>query len=51
MEDFRRMIIKVLDVEGVFVIILVSNDYIDGSWLIIDIYEGELFFNFIDNIL
>ena len=51
MEDFRRMIIKVSDVEGASATIPVSNDHTDGSWLITDIYEGELFLNLIDNIL
>lgn len=51
MEDFRRMIIKVSDVEGASATIPVSNDHTDGSWLVTDIYEGELFLNLIDNIL
>ena len=45
------MIIKVSDVEGASATIPVSNDHTDGSWLITDIYEGELFLNLIDNIL
>ena len=45
------MIIKVSDVEGASATIPVSNDHTDGSWLVTDIYEGELFLNLIDNIL
>ncbi len=51
MEEFKRMIIKVSDVEGASATIPSTNDHTDGSWLTTDIYEGELFLNLIDNIL
>lgn len=51
MEEFRRMILKVSDVSGSSATIPVTNDHTDGSWLITDIYEGELFLNIIDNVL
>jgi len=51
MDEFRRMIIKVSNVEGESATIPATNDHSDGSWLTTDIYEGELFLNLVDNIL
>lgn len=51
MEEFKRMILKVSDVESEVATIPSTNDHTDGSWLTTDIYEGELFLNLVDNIL
>ena len=51
MEEFKRMIIKVSDVESEVATIPSTNDHTDGSWLTTDIYEGELFLNVVNNIL
>jgi hypothetical protein len=51
MEEFKRMILKVSDVENDVATIPSTNDHTDGSWLTTDIYEGELFLNLVDNIL
>lgn len=51
MEEFKRMILKVSDVEGAVATIPSTSDHTDGSWLVTDIYVGELFLNTTDNIL
>lgn len=51
MEEFKRMILKVSDVESEVATIPSTNDHTDGSWLTTDIYEGELFLNVVNNIL
>lgn len=51
MEEFKRMILKVSDVENDVATIPSTNDHTDGSWLTTDIYEGELFLNVVNNIL
>lgn len=51
MEEFKRMILKVSDVEGAVATIPSTSDHTDGSWLVTDIYKGELFLNITDNIL
>lgn len=51
MEEFKRMILKVSDVEGAVATIPATSDHTDGSWLTTDIYVGELFLNTTDNIL
>jgi len=51
MEEFKRMILKVSDVENDVATIPNTNDHTDGSWLTTDIYEGELFLNVVNNIL
>lgn len=51
MEEFKRMIVKVSNVQGQVATIPSTNDHTDGSWLVTDIYEGELFLNVVDNIL
>ena len=51
MDEFRRMIIKVSNVEGESATIPATNDHSDGSWLTTDIYQGELFLNLVNNIL
>lgn len=51
MEEFKRMILKVSDVENDVATIPSTSDHTDGSWLNTDIYEGELFLNLVDNIL
>jgi hypothetical protein len=51
MEEFKRMILKVSDVENDVATIPSTNDHTDGSWLNTDIYEGELFLNVVNNIL
>ena len=49
--EFKRMIIKLSDIEGEVATIPVSDDHTDGSWITTDIYVGELFLNIEDNIL
>ena len=51
MDEFKRMILKVSDVEGASATVPTSPDHTDGSWLDTDIYEGELFLNTVDNVL
>jgi len=51
MEEFRRIILKVSDIEGATATIPATNDHTDGSWLDTDIFEGELFLNIVDNVL
>ncbi len=51
MEEFKRMILKVSDVDNDVATIPSTNDHTDGSWLTTDIYEGELFLNVVNNIL
>ena len=51
MEEFKRMILKVSDVQGAVATIPSTSDHTDGSWLVTDIYKGELFLNITDNIL
>ena len=51
MEEFKRMILKVSDVQGAVATIPSTSDHTDGSWLVTDIYVGELFLNTTDNIL
>lgn len=51
MEEFKRMILKISDVESEVATIPSTNDHTDGSWLTTDIYEGELFLNVVNNIL
>lgn len=51
MEEFKRMILKVSDIEGASATVPTSPDHTDGSWIATDIYEGELFLNTVDNII
>ena len=51
MEEFKRMILKVSNVENDVATIPSTSDHTDGSWLNTDIYEGELFLNVVNNIL
>ena len=51
MDEFKRMVLKLSDVETEVATIPLSNDHTDGTWLPTDIYEGELFLNIIDNVL
>jgi len=51
MEEFKRMILKVSDIEGASATVPTSPDHTDGSWIATDIYEGELFLNTVENIL
>ena len=51
MEEFKRMVLKISDIEGEVATIPLSGDHTDGTWLASDIYEGELFLNIIDNVL
>lgn len=44
-----RILIKSSTVAGVIPTVPASNDHTDGTWLITDIYKGELFVNQDDN--
>ena len=51
MIEFKRMIIKLSDIEGEVATIPTTNDHSDGSWTATDIYIGELFLNTADELL
>lgn len=51
MEEFKRMVLKISDVENAVATIPASNDHTDGTWIATDIYEGELFLNIVDDVL
>jgi hypothetical protein len=44
-----RILIKSSTVTGVIPTVPASNDHTDGTWLVTDLYKGELFVNQADN--